>query len=385
MTGATKVRDEEIDLRVEGWDRAPIGPDGPAGPADHGGFFGVAADPQSYRNVLYLLLAFPLGTFYFVFLVTGISLGFGLIPVALVGLPLLIGVAIASRAFMALERAVAHALLGIDMPPIAALPEATGGRWARLTALRRDRVTWSGIAYLLLKFPIGVATFTAAVTLISTSLGMAFAPAYMWASDDLTVGDWNFEPYPWSFVLVPIGFILFFVSLHLMNWMAAASGFWCRTWLSGHQSQVGEASQLSPSTSAELDDPERRARLRLLARRVLEIHLLAFATVMAVLFIIDVATGGGWWFHWPLIGWGAAVALHAAIVLTPDTMRQSVARHVLYLHAVTFGTVLAMLFLFDVATGGGWWFYWLLIWGAGVALHAGIVLRVVNTRPEATR
>ena len=36
-------------------------------------FFGVIAEPQSYINILYLLLAFPLGIAYFVFLVTGIS------------------------------------------------------------------------------------------------------------------------------------------------------------------------------------------------------------------------------------------------------------------------------------------------------------------------
>lgn len=51
------------------------------------GFFGVVAEPRSYLNIVYLLLAFPLGTFYFVFLVTGLSLGFGLI-ITLVGIPI---------------------------------------------------------------------------------------------------------------------------------------------------------------------------------------------------------------------------------------------------------------------------------------------------------
>ena len=44
-------------------------------------FFGVVADPQSYLNIFYLLLAFPLGIAYFVFLVTGISVGTGLIVI----------------------------------------------------------------------------------------------------------------------------------------------------------------------------------------------------------------------------------------------------------------------------------------------------------------
>ena len=39
-------------------------------------FFDVIVKPHTWRNVGYLLLAFPLGIFYFVFLVTGLSLGF---------------------------------------------------------------------------------------------------------------------------------------------------------------------------------------------------------------------------------------------------------------------------------------------------------------------
>ncbi len=42
-------------------------------------FFGVVARGQSYLNMIYLLLAFPLGVCYFVFLVTGLSLGIGLL------------------------------------------------------------------------------------------------------------------------------------------------------------------------------------------------------------------------------------------------------------------------------------------------------------------
>jgi len=33
-------------------------------------------DPRTYLRILYLLIAFPLGTAYFVIIVTGISVGF---------------------------------------------------------------------------------------------------------------------------------------------------------------------------------------------------------------------------------------------------------------------------------------------------------------------
>ena len=37
------------------------------------------------------------------------------------------------------------------------------------------------------------------------------------------------DPYPWSFVLVPIGIIMTFVSLHLMNALATLCGRWTRS------------------------------------------------------------------------------------------------------------------------------------------------------------
>ena len=43
-----------------------------------GNIFGVFIQLQTYLNILYLLLAFPLGLGYFVFLVTGLALGLGL-------------------------------------------------------------------------------------------------------------------------------------------------------------------------------------------------------------------------------------------------------------------------------------------------------------------
>ena len=49
-------------------------------------FFGVAARGQTYLNIIYLLLSFPLGTAYFVFLVAGLLLGLNLL-IIWVGIP----------------------------------------------------------------------------------------------------------------------------------------------------------------------------------------------------------------------------------------------------------------------------------------------------------
>jgi hypothetical protein len=199
-----------------------------------GGFFGVIADPQSYINIIYLLIAFPLGTFYFVFLVTGLSTGFGLL-VTLVGIPFLLLVLGGSWALCEFERKTTIAMLKEDIPPAPDQPTSKG-LWARVKAHLTNSVTWTGVLYLLLKFPVGIATFTIAVTLVSVSLGLLFAPSWAWTSGPLTWGSWTFDPFPWSWLLTLIGIPMIFISLHLMNALAVASGQMTRAMLGKRQS-----------------------------------------------------------------------------------------------------------------------------------------------------
>lgn len=193
------------------------------------GFFGVVVDSQSYLNILYLLLAFPLGTFYFVFLVTGLSLGFGLL-ITLVGVPILLLVLGGSWALSGFERGVAVALLKEDIPSPSGQPTSQG-LWPRVKAHLIDRATWAGLLYLFLKFPVGIATFTIAVTLVSVTLGLLFVPAWSWTSDPLTWGRWTFDPFPWSWIGTLIGIPMIFISLHLMNGVASLSGRMARAML----------------------------------------------------------------------------------------------------------------------------------------------------------
>jgi len=193
------------------------------------GFFVVVAEPRSYLNIVYLLLAFPLGTFYFVFLVTGLSLGFGLI-ITLVGIPILLLVLSGSWVLCRFERQVAITLLNEDIPLSVSRP-ASGGLWSRVKALLKDRVTWTGVLYLFLKFPLGIVTFTIAVTLIAVTVGFLAAPTYMWTSDSIVWGSWSFDPFPWSWILTIIGIPMVFISLHLMNAIAVVFGRMTRVML----------------------------------------------------------------------------------------------------------------------------------------------------------
>ena len=46
-------------------------------------------------------------------------------------------------------------------------------------------------------------------------------------------------------------------------------------------------------------------------------HLLVYVVVNAGLFLINLFTrgdDGSWWFYWPLLGWGIGVAIHTMVV-----------------------------------------------------------------------
>ncbi|MGZ3461129.1 MAG: 2TM domain-containing protein [Archangium sp.] len=49
-------------------------------------------------------------------------------------------------------------------------------------------------------------------------------------------------------------------------------------------------------------------------------HLLVYLVINLGLFLIDVLTPGGPWFYWPLIGWGTVVLLHGVTVLLQGSL-----------------------------------------------------------------
>jgi hypothetical protein len=58
-----------------------------------------------------------------------------------------------------------------------------------------------------------------------------------------------------------------------------------------------------------------RAKRRVDMLKGFYIHFAVYVCVIAMLAVIDVADdSSGWWFYWPMLGWGIAVAIHAAVV-----------------------------------------------------------------------
>lgn len=186
-------------------------------------FFSVVTDVQSYINILYHLLAFPLGIFYFVFLVTGIAVGVGLI-VVWVGIPILLLVMAGWWAMAAFERVMTARLLNVSIAPMSREEPPEPGIWARVKSLVRNPVTWKGLAYLLVKFPYGILAFVLVTVALSLSVALLAAPIiYPYAQ--YTVGVWQIDTMGEALTLSAIGVGIALVSLHLMNGLAA---LWAR-------------------------------------------------------------------------------------------------------------------------------------------------------------
>jgi hypothetical protein len=62
------------------------------------------------------------------------------------------------------------------------------------------------------------------------------------------------------------------------------------------------------------DERYQRAKRRVEAERGFYIHALIYMVVNAGLFLINMVSGGGVWFYWPLIGWGIGLAAHGLSV-----------------------------------------------------------------------
>jgi two-component system, OmpR family, phosphate regulon sensor histidine kinase PhoR len=135
----------------------------------------LVRDGRTYLRIFYLFLAFPLGILYFTFIVTGLSVGFGL-AIVIVGFPILVLTLLGWLLFARVERELAIHLLGARVRPMTVPDPVKRTAWQRLLKILADPVTWKGLVYVTLEFPFGVASFTLATVLLTTSLSLILYP-----------------------------------------------------------------------------------------------------------------------------------------------------------------------------------------------------------------
>jgi len=241
-------------------------------------FARVAREPQSYRNLLYLAIALPLGIAYVAILVAGLSIGAGL-AVIVIGLALLLATLFALRAMAAVERTLARRLLRIAIHP--PLEGGIHANWRQRVQLwLRDPVTWKSLVFLLGKLPMGIIAFAAITLLGLTSVVLTLAPALVAITPIIFFG-WEIDNPVAAIAAVPVGIVLWLTCLHLFNGMAWIYGICARVMLGPSSVELRERVEGLKDASARIlaaaDDERRRierdlhdgAQQRLVALNVL--------------------------------------------------------------------------------------------------------------------
>jgi len=181
--------------------------------------FGTVLEAQTWRNLLYLLLSFPLGLVYFVVTIVLLSVGFGLI-VIVVGIPILIVAFTLVRGFIAAERVLLWKLLGVSVPAPVSRPRPTG-LIDRMMSYIGDAQLWKGLVYVLLHFGFGVVSFGLVMGLIPASLGLLTAPLTYQLVPMYFFDNQPINTFDQAVLCCSAGAILGLLSLHLLNLWAS--------------------------------------------------------------------------------------------------------------------------------------------------------------------
>ncbi|WP_246084476.1 sensor domain-containing protein [Salinadaptatus halalkaliphilus] len=222
-------------------------------------FLAVPFERQTYRNLAYLLLAFPLGLAYFVFVTVAFSVGIGFsvtIIGLVVGVPILAVTLALALGIAGFERWLTATMLAVDIEPKTDLAGETAleACWSVVS----DPKTWTAVCYLPAKFVLGVASFALVVTGLSTAVSLLMLPLYydqpglyvgvvserapefhqtlylgwnyLLVGFDavVTLGYWEVTTLSEALVAAGLGVVLLLATLHALNLLARVSGWFAR-------------------------------------------------------------------------------------------------------------------------------------------------------------
>jgi hypothetical protein len=349
-------------------------------------YYGGSGRGQTYLNFIYLVLGLPIGIAYFVILVTALAT-FGGLAITLVGIPLLLATMYGWCVLAGFERVQTNILLGTGINPLPFAREpGEYWQWRRIKARMGNTMTWRALGFLLLRFPIGIATFVIAVTLVATPLGMLAMPIISEFGSGANFGFWQVDTVWKGLLFVVPGLLLLPLALYLCNALAALCGRLTRMALDTGNPPEGSPQAVDRAVNAAITwrglsldrtvatEHAHQQRVQL---KVFGVHAAVFAAISLFLVILNgLASPGTWWSIWPV--WGLAIVLgaHAGYLL----------KGLLGLHALVFAVVNLGLFVIDATyTGGKWFYYPLLGWGALLLAHAYGAHRLVGGVTERAR
>ncbi|MER6092812.1 sensor histidine kinase [Streptomyces bluensis] len=136
-------------------------------------------EARSWREFAYVLLSLPIGILMFVYGVTMVSLGAGLL-ITFLGVPVLAAALAGVRGLGAMERARARGLLGVEVAAPEPLRVKRSGALAWMGAVFKSGASWRHLLYAVVQFPWSVFSFVVAVTFWASGWAMLTYPLWFW-------------------------------------------------------------------------------------------------------------------------------------------------------------------------------------------------------------
>jgi two-component system phosphate regulon sensor histidine kinase PhoR len=239
--------------------------------------FGVVVQPRTYANLLFLATRTPVGMLYFVFLLTGLATGVGLLVVVF-GVVVLAVTMVFAWLFAVFERDLACWWLGVSINPMRMPGPPAKGFWSTIGAHLRNPVTWKSLGYLALQLPLGALVFLIIESGLGLALSLVVSPlvviedvgtynqgiAYHGPLLDFLHGGALISELPLSLLLVLLGLLVIFLVLHGTNLVATAWGELARALLGVSDAKLQLAAardQAAVEHSRAVDSDQRRRDL----------------------------------------------------------------------------------------------------------------------------
>lgn len=205
---------------------------------------------RTYKSLLYLLLTFPLGVAYFVWLTTGTAVGLGLL-VTVIGLPVLIVTLSGAVAAAGIEARLARWLVGVDasVPAFLRAFDASEGLTLPgdgfVDAIRRlitAPATWIGVVLLVTKFVSGIVSVVAVTVAVGITTALLAAPFVYDGSipfvvgpparaGEYTIGSWTISTLPEALAVAGAGVLFGVLALNALNALAYTQAAFTKTLL----------------------------------------------------------------------------------------------------------------------------------------------------------
>jgi DNA-binding CsgD family transcriptional regulator len=188
---------------------------------------GPVIDPLTYARAAHLALMFPLGIVYFVALVTALAIGLSL-SWTIVGPPVLLLTMYLTRWAGDAEAWAVRRLHRMELrrpPTTIERGHLRSQVWQRLS----DPTTWTGLVYLFVQFPVGIATFVFLVTTTTVGVVFTIAPIVVGPNSVIDFGAgprWVMNEPAEAWWLPFVGLTLLLLEVHLVNLLSALHAWW---------------------------------------------------------------------------------------------------------------------------------------------------------------